>query len=192
MVALPDRPSMTPDAYLAWETLQEERHEYWAGEIVLMSGGSKNHNRVSGNAFKILDQLLRDRNCEVFISDIKVQILRNRYYFYPDVVVSCDERDDQDDQLVRYPCLIIEVLSPSTESVDRGRKFNAYRRIETLQDYILINPNQPIVEVFSRGMTGEWILREYGLEDTIELASIGGAVTVKDFYDRITLEERAI
>jgi Uma2 family endonuclease len=189
MVALPIYPTMTADAYFAWEALQEDRYEYWDGEVVLMSGGTKKHNRVSFNASKTLDQLVRDRGCDVFISDVKVQVRRNRRYFYPDVVVTCDDRDKNNTQLVHYPCLIIEVLSPSTEQVDRGRKFNAYRRIETLQDYILISPEQPIVEVFSRGMTGEWILRDYGLDDTIELTSINCTIAVKDLYDRITFEE---
>jgi Uma2 family endonuclease len=188
MVALPDRILMSAEDYLAWEQMQQERHEYWDGEVLAMTGGTKRHNRVSSNCFKVLDNLLAERNCEVYISDVKVQVEANRKYFYPDVVVTCDKRD-RDAQLVQYPCLIVEVLSPSTEAVDRGAKFKAYRQFTTLQDYVLIQPDQPIVEVFTRKEAGQWVLVEYGLEDVIELASVGGRVAVKELYDRVTFEE---
>jgi Uma2 family endonuclease len=168
MTALPDRLLMSPEEYLAWEETQQERHEYWDGEVIAMVGGT-------------------NRDCEVYTSDIKTQIRGNLKYFYPDVVVSCDPRD-RDDQLVQYPCLIIEVLSPSTESVDRGAKFTYYRKFETLQDYILIQPEQPIVEVFSRNEAGKWVLSDYGLEDVIPLQSLNASIAVKDLYDRITFE----
>lgn len=187
MVALPDRILMSADEYLAWEAGQQERHEYWDGEVVAMSGGTKKHNRVSGNAFKLLDGILADRDCEVYITDIKVQVEANRKYFYPDVVVTCDERD-RDAQLVQYPCLIVEVLSPSTEAVDRGKKFTYYRRFTTLREYLLIQPEQPIVEVFARNEIGKWVLTEYGMEDVIDLESIGCSIAVKDLYDRVKFE----
>jgi Uma2 family endonuclease len=187
MVALPDRILMTADEYFAWELTQEERHEFWDGEIVCMSGGTKKHNRVSGNAFKLLDGVLAGRDCEVYISDVKVQVQANRKYFYPDVVVTCDARD-QDTQLVQYPCLIVEVLSPSTESVDRGTKFTYYRRFTALREYILIQPEQSIVEVFSRNQADKWELAEYGIDDVIQLESIGCAIAVKDLYDRVSLK----
>jgi Uma2 family endonuclease len=187
MVALPDRILMSAEEYLAWELTQDERHEYWDGEVVAMSGGTKKHNRVSGNAFKLLDGILADRDCEVYISDVKVQVQANRKYFYPDVVVTCDERD-QDTQLVYYPCLIVEVLSPSTEAVDRGKKFTHYRRFTTLREYILIQPEQPIVEVFAKNPAGKWELAEYGMDDVIHLESIGCAIAVKDLYDRVKFE----
>jgi Uma2 family endonuclease len=187
MVALPDRILMTADEYLAWEAGQQERHEYWDGEVVAMAGGTKKHNRVSFNSSKVLDAALTDRDCEVYITDVKVQVQANRKYFYPDVVVTCDERD-QDTQLVHYPCLIVEVLSPSTEAVDRGAKFTYYRRFTTLHEYILIQPTQPIVEVFAKNAAGKWELAEYGLNDVIQLESIGCPIAVKDLYDRVKFE----
>jgi Uma2 family endonuclease len=187
MVALPDRILMSADAYLAWEATQQERHEYWDGEVVAMSGGTKKHNRVSTNAFKVLDRSVADGACEVYINDIKVQVQANRKYFYPDVVVTCDERD-RDKHLVLYPCLIVEVLSPSTEAVDRGKKFTHYRRFTALREYILIQPEQPIVEVFSRNAAGKWELAEYGIDDVIHLESIGCPIAVKDLYDRVTFD----
>jgi Uma2 family endonuclease len=187
MVAVPDRLLMRADEYLAWEATQQERHEYWDGEVVSMAGGTKKHNRVSFNSSKVLDAALTGRDCEVYITDVKVQVQANRKYFYPDVVVTCDERD-QDTQLVQYPCLIVEVLSPSTEAVDRGAKFTYYRRFTTLREYILIQPEQPIVEVFSRNEAGRWELAEYGIEDMIDLVSLGCSIAVKDLYDRITFD----
>jgi Uma2 family endonuclease len=188
MVAVPDRLLMRADEYLAWEATQQERHEYWDGEVVSMAGGTKKHNRVSFNSSKVLDAALTGRDCEVYITDVKVQVQANRKYFYPDVVVTCDERD-QDTQLVQYPCLIVEVLSPSTEAVDRGAKFTYYRRFTTLREYILIQPEQPIVEVFSRNEAGRWELAEYGIDDVIDLVSLGCPIAVKDLYDRVTFDQ---
>jgi Uma2 family endonuclease len=187
MVALPDRILMTADEYLAWEAGQQERHEYWDGEVVAMAGGTKKHNRVAINWVQRLNAAIGDRDCEVYINDVKVQVQANRKYFYPDVVVTCDERD-QDTQLVHYPCLIVEVLSPSTEAVDRGAKFTYYRRFTTLREYILIQPEQPIVEVFSRNAADKWELAEYGIDDAIHLESIGCSIVVKDLYDRVKFE----
>jgi Uma2 family endonuclease len=178
MVAWPERVLMSAEDYLAWESTQQERHEFWDGEVVLMAGGSKKHNRVCGNCFKLLDGLLANSDCEVYITDVKVQI-SPRKYFYPDVVVTCDERE-RDAQMVQYPCLIIEVLSPSTEAADRGAKFTEYRRFTTLQEYVLIQPDQPMVEVFSRNTAGKWVLTEYGITDVIDLASLGCQIPVVD------------
>jgi len=156
MVALPDRLLMTYEEYLAWESTQEMRHEFCDGEVIAMAGGSRNHNRVSLNFSKILDNALADRSCEVYIADVKVQVLPRRKYFYPDVVVTCDERDRHDAQVVSFPCLIIEVISPSTEGFDRGFKFSQYRSFDTLQEYVLVQVEQSIVEVFQRNDQGQW------------------------------------
>jgi Uma2 family endonuclease len=187
MVALSDRILMSSDEYLAWEAGQQERHEYWDGEVVAMSGGTKKHNRVAINWVQQLNAAIGDRDCEVYINDVKVQVQANRKYFYPDVVVTCDT-GDQDTQLVHYPCLIVEVLSPSTEAVDRGKKFTHYRRFTTLREYILIQPEQPIVEVFAKNIAGKWELAEYGMDDVIQLESIGCSIAVKDLYDRVKFE----
>jgi len=189
MVALPDRLLMTYEEYLAWESTQEMRHEFCDGEVIAMAGGSRNHNRVSGNAFKILDEALADRPCEVYIADVKVQVNPKRKYFYPDVVVTCDERDRNDSQVVSFPCLIIEVLSLSTEAYDRGFKFSQYRNFETLQEYVLVQVEQPIVEVFQRNEQGQWVFFEYGLGDLLLLKSVNVEITVSDLYQQIQFDE---
>ena len=190
MVALPDRLFMTAAEYLAWEPTQEGRHEYWDGAVVAMSGGTRNHNRVSGNFFKLLDDTLLDRPCDVYIADVKVQVEPGRKYFYPDVVVTCDERDD-DAQFIQFPCLIIEVLSPSTEAIDRGVKFARYRQFSALQEYVLVQASQPGVEVFRRNDKGQWVLSEYSLEDCLPLESIGANIQVAELYRQVQFDRDA-
>ncbi|MEH1851965.1 MAG: Uma2 family endonuclease [Nostoc sp.] len=184
MVALPDRILMSGEEYLVWEATQEQRYEYWDGEVVAMSGGTRNHNRISANFFKLLDDALanvyyalRLRTCEVYIVDVKVQVEPGQKYFYPDVVVTCDERDTAP-QLVQFPCLIIEVLSPSTEAADRGKKFAKYRQSPTLQEYALVQVAQPVVEVFRRNEQGKWVLSEYNLGDILRLESVDVEIAI--------------
>jgi Uma2 family endonuclease len=187
MVATPDRILMTAEEYLAWEPTQEGRHEYWDGEVVAMSGGTRNHNRVSGNFFNLLDTALADRPCDVYIVDVKVQIKPGRKYFYPDVVVTCDQRD-RDAQIVQFPCLIVEVLSPSTEAIDRGAKFAKYRQLSTLQEYILVQVEQPGVEVFRRNERDQWVLSEYAVGDRLYLESVGVDLAIADLYRQVQFE----
>jgi Uma2 family endonuclease len=188
MVALPDRLLMSYEEYLAWESTQEMRHEYWDGEVVAMAGGTRKHNRVAINFLSILDNALADHPCEVYIADVKVQIQARRKYFYPDVVVTCDERDRNEALVVTFPCLIIEVLSPSTEGFDRGFKFLHYRKFETLQEYVLVQVDQPIVEVFQRNDQGQWVLFEYGIGDRILFKSVNIEITVSDLYRQIQFD----
>ena len=187
MVALPDRLFMSAAEYLDWEPTQEDRYEYWDGEVVAMSGGTRNHNRISGNWFKLLDDALLNRDCDVYIADVKVQVEPGRKYFYPDVVVTCDKSDD-DAQIVQSPCLIIEVLSPSTEAIDRGAKFARYRQFSSLQEYVLVQVDRPKVEVFRRNEHNQWVLSEYDLEDFLLLESIGVEIAIADLYRQVQFE----
>jgi Uma2 family endonuclease len=187
MVALPDRLFMSAAEYLDWEPTQEERYEYWDGEVVAMSGGTRNHNRISGNWFKLLDDALLNRDCDVYIADVKVQVEPGRKYFYPDVVVTCDKGDD-DAQIVQFPCLIIEVLSPSTEAIDRGAKFARYRQFTSLQEYVLVQADRPKVEVFRRNDLNQWVLSEYDLDDRLLLESIGVEIAIADLYRQVQFE----
>ncbi|WP_293360705.1 MULTISPECIES: Uma2 family endonuclease [unclassified Microcoleus] len=184
MVALPDRLSMSASEYLAWEPTQEERYEYWDGEVVAMSGGTRNHNRITFNFSKLLDDALVDRPWEIYMADVKVQVEPGRKYFYPDVVVTCDDRDN-DPQLVQFPSLIVEVLSPSTEAVDRGTKFAKYRQFSTLQEYVLVQVEQPGLEMFRRNQQGQWVLSEYNLGDSLTLESVGVKIAIGDLYRQI-------
>lgn len=187
MVALSDRILMTAEEYLDWESTQAERHEFWDGEVFAMTGGTRNHNRVSGNFFKLLDIALDDRPCDVYIVDIKIQVEKGQKYFYPDVVVTCDERED-DPQIIQFPCAIIEVLSPSTEAIDRGIKFAYYRKFTTLQEYVLVQVDRPVVEVFRRNDQGQWVLSEYALNDRLKLESVGVEIAISDLYRQVQFE----
>jgi Uma2 family endonuclease len=190
MVALPDRLLMSAEEYLNWESTQEQRYEYWDGEVVAMSGGTRNHNRVSLNFSKLLDDALADGPCEVYIFDVKVEVEPGQKYFYPDVVVTCDQRDI-DPQWVKFPCLIIEVLSPSTEAADRGKKFAKYRQSPTLQEYVLVQVTQPGVEVFRRNDQSKWVLSEYNLGDKLRLESVDVEIAIADLYRQVQFEPEA-
>ncbi|WP_375473101.1 Uma2 family endonuclease [uncultured Nostoc sp.] len=190
MIALPDRILMNAEEYLVWEPTQEERYEYWDGEVVMMSGATRNHNRISLNFSKLLDDALADSTCEVYIVDVKVQVEPGQKYFYPDVVVTCDPRD-RDPQLVQFPCLIIEVLSPSTEAADRGKKFAKYRQSPTLQEYVLVQVAQPIVEVFRRNEQGKWVLSEYNLDEILRLESVDVEIAIAHLYRQVQFETEA-
>jgi len=183
MVALPDRTLMSPEEYLAWESTQEERYEYWDGKIVAISGATRNHNRVCINFFKLLDDRL-NLPYEIYILAVKLRVEGGRNYFYPDVMVTCDDRDN-DPQLVQFPCLIIEVLSPSTEAVDRGIKFAKYRQFSTLQEYVLVQVEQPGVEMFRRNQQGQWVLSEYNLGDSLQLESVNVEIAIADLYRQV-------
>lgn len=187
MVAVVDRSWMSPEEYLIWEATQEERYEYWDGEVVAMSGSTRNHNRISLNVSKLLDTALADRPCDVYIVDVKVLVESGKKYFYPDVVVTGNDRPG-DDRFVEFPCLIIEVLSPSTEAIDRGTKFAQYRKLATLQEYILVQVDRPGVEVFRRNEEGKWVLSEYELGDRLLLESVGVEMAIADIYRQVQFD----
>jgi Uma2 family endonuclease len=187
MIAIRDNIFISAEEYLIWEPTQEQRYEYWDGQVVAMSGGTRNHNRVSANFFKLLDDFLAGGLCEPYIVDVKVMVEPGRKYYYPDVVVTCDDRD-QNPQLIQFPCLIIEVLSPATEAVDRGRKFVAYRQFPTLKEYVLVQVEQPGVEVFRRNEQGKWVLSDYTWGDTLLLESVNLEIVIADLYRQIQFE----
>ena len=187
MVALQDKFLMTVEEYFEWEETQDERHGYWDGEVVAMAGTTKNHHRVARNFSNRLNAAFGDGPCEVFTADIRVRVEPRRKYFYPDVVVSCDDRED-DDLYVKFPCLIIEVLSSSTEAIDRGIKFAKYRKLLSLKEYVLVQVSQPGVEVYQRSDRGQWIYSTYGLNDRFLLDSVGVEVTVADLYHQVKFE----
>ncbi len=187
MVALSDRILMTAAEYLVWEPQQEGRYEYWDGEAIAMSGGTRNHNRVCLNFVKCLDNCLKNLLYEVYILDVKVQVEPGKKYFYPDVVVTGD-RGDRDPQLIQFPCLIIEVLSPSTEAIDRGTKFTKYRQFPSLQEYVLVQVEQPGVEVFRRHQEGQWVFSDYSLSDRLLLASVDLEIAIADLYRQVQFE----
>ena len=164
MIANPDRFLMSPEAYLVWEEQQLLKHEYLDGEVHAMTGGTLPHNDIALNLYSVLRPHLQAKGCRINVADVKVEV-SNTAYFYPDLVVSCDDRDRQALKLIRYPTLIIEVLSPSTAGFDRGDKFKSYRRLKTLQEYVLVDAEKMGVEGYRRNDRGKWELTAYPADE---------------------------
>lgn len=161
MIAQVQPSSMTPEEYLAWEAEQPEKHEYLNGEVYSMAGGTLPHNDIAVNLTSALRGFLRGKGCKVRMSDAKVQVADQGPYFYPDLVVTCDDRDRRAIDAIYYPKLIIEVLSPSTAGFDRGDKFKYYRRLSTLEEYVLIDAEKVGVDCYRKTSTGKWELTAY-------------------------------
>ncbi len=159
-------------AYLAWEAEQTERNEYVAGEVFAMVGVRQAHNVASGNLYTLLRQALKGSPCRVFIESVKTRVEAADCFFYPDVVVSCDARDRATPDFLSHPVLVVEVLSDSTAAFDRGNKFAAYRKLVSLQEYVLVDVLARRVEVFRRNAEQHWVLYEFNEGETVEFASL--------------------
>jgi len=179
----------SPDEYLRHERLSPTKHEYRNGEVVAMAGASITHNRLVFNCAASLGPQLRGTACSGFNSDLRVRAPGARSYCYPDMVIVCGEEEFYDDKFdtLLHPVAIIEVLSPSTESHDRGDKFAAFRTIESLRDYILISQDLMRVEHFARTDDNAWILRAYEKpEDSFVLTGAPVTLRVADVYERVS------
>ena len=191
MSALPQYTGWTVEEYLDYERQADERHEFVAGKVYAMAGASERHNQItSALHFTLYGQLI-ERPCEVFQSDMRVQAAE-AVFFYPDLVMVCGEVQytDAARDLLLNPTVVIEVLSPSTEDYDRGRKFKRYRGIASLQDYLLVAQSQPQVEHYARQGTDTWRLTDYTRpDDTLQLPSIGCTLRLSDVYRKVRFED---
>ena len=149
-----------------------------------MTGGTIPHNLVALNLASALKTHLRGTGCLVFMSDVKVQVSENGPYYYPDVMVSCDPRDRNATALIQYPCLIVEVLSPSTD-YDRKDKFARYRQIPTLQEYVLIDAEQIGVDRYRRLSSRRWDLQTYLAGETLDLTSVDWQDAIELLYEDV-------
>jgi len=186
--ATPTPLRLTPQDYFAWEAQQPLRHEYFDGEVFAVTGGSIPHADIALNFATILRERLWGR-CKVRNSDAKVGITEKGPFIYPDVSVSCDERDRTAQKFSRYPCVIIEVVSPSTEAYDRSGKFALYRRLKTLREYVLVGSETRTVDVFRRNPSGEWTFIPYSDNDTVELTSVELSIPIDAIYEDVILEQ---
>ena len=171
--------------YLAWEELQEEKHEYVNGEVFAMGGARREHVHVAGNVFATLKQHLRGTSCRPYMSDMKLHIETIDTFFYPDIIVSCNKNDHQAEQFLLSPRLIIEVLSDSTEAYDRGNKFAAYRQIASLNEYVLVNIKTRTVEYFRRTADNDWLLHVYANDDVCNFMSLDVSVKMSVIFEDI-------
>ncbi len=179
---------LTVEEYLKAEESSEIRYEYLGGQVFAMSGGSKEHNLITLNIASRLRSHVRGGSCSVFMSDMKVKLeLANKgksIFYYPDVLVSCDS-EDQDRFFLNYPCLIIEVLSPSTETTDKREKLVNYRTLKSLQEYVLVSQDKVKVEVYRKDAQENWSLIILGKDDELHLDSIGATLTMTEVYEDV-------
>lgn len=188
MIASPQSQKMTAQEYLEWETRQELRHEYCDGQVFAMTGGTKGHNRAALNLYGALVDCVDAEGCEINVSDVKVEVREGLSYRYPDLIVSCDEQDKQESAFYRFPKLIVEVLSPSTKTIDREDKFQEYIQIPTLEEYVLISSQRMQVECYRRGEGRMWRYLPYKAGEKVCIASMGVEVPIEQLYRNVRLE----
>lgn len=176
---------MTYEEYVPFERNAESKHEFVNGHVYAMSGGSPEHARLASAIITQLGLKLRGVSCVAFTSDLRVRIQATGRSTYPDVTVVCGklERDAVDEDAVTNPCVIVEVLSPSTESSDRGDKWAHYQRVDSLREYVLVSQSTPRIEVYSRDEAQSgWLYRQYGVGEAVQLRSLELSVDVDAIY----------
>ncbi len=186
---------LTPEEYLEIERRAEYKSEYFQGEMFAMAGASLVHNILVSHLVRDLGQQLRRGPCQVLPSDMRVHVSAAGLYTYPDVSVVCGppQLADEHSDILLNPSFIAEVLSPSTEGYDRGRKFEQYRAIASLAEYLLVAQDRVHVELFTRQADGRWVLSEAsGLEATLELPSIGCRLSLADLYEKVDLTATSV
>jgi Uma2 family endonuclease len=193
MVALKDNvPRFTPEEYFAWDEGQKYRHEYIDGKVRSMTCSDINHAQLGANFAILLKNHLVDSGYKVHNSQARIKIHGLNDYVYPDVSVTCDERDKTTPQYITYPCLIIEVLSPSTEAYDRGNKFRMYRRNSNLKDYVLVDSKQMAIDLYRKDESGNWYIVNYEAGESIELKSINLTCSIEQIYEDIIFVQEEI
>jgi Uma2 family endonuclease len=192
MTVATEKQIYTPEEYLKLEVESTDKHEYCDGEIVLMTGGTTNHNKLAGKFYARILLALEDQGCEVYVGDVRLWIPRYREYTYPDVMVVQGQPIYQlpGTTTITNPSLIVEVLSKSTKARDRGDKFRYYRSIPEFKEYIIIDQYSILVEHFVKTVDGKWILTEYETQESIlKLASVQFEITLQELYKRVNFSE---
>jgi len=192
-MALPhDSMAMTEAEYLAYERSSDIKHEYIDGEVFAMTGASRAHNLISVNLITSMRTQLRGRPCQVYPSDMRVKAEGFRQYTYPDLSVVRGEAkftDDEPESLLN-PTLIVEILSPTTERYDRGKKFQIYRKLASLEEYMLIAQESPRIERYHLQDDGTWTFTDVeGLDATMELPSVGCTLVLEEIYDLVVFQD---
>jgi Uma2 family endonuclease len=182
------RPFLTPEQYLEIERQAEHKSEYWQGEMFAMPGAAEPHNLIVPNIMVQIHPQLRSRDCRLYSNDMRVRVSATGLYTYPDIVVvrGVPQFLDGGRDTLLNPTLIVEVLSPSTEAYDRGRKFEHYQSIDSLQQYLLVASERVHADLFTRQAGGQWLLTAAaGIDDAIDLESIGCRIALRDTYERL-------
>ena len=190
------KPFLTVEEFLANEEKAEFRSEYYAGETFAMAGGSENHSLIKAQVVRIIGNHLDGGPCRIYDSDMMLRVVATGLFTYPDASAVCGpsqvEGGPNHDRVLLNPSLVVEVLSPSTEAYDRGRKFEHYRTIPSLKQYVLLASERVHADVFTRGADDLWILSSASNpDDVIRLTAIDGAIRVGDLYKTTDLLEPA-
>jgi Uma2 family endonuclease len=181
--------TFTPAEYLAMEVVADYKSEYFNGEIFAMSGGTPDHSSIAVNLTSELNRLLAPRPCRVFNSDMRLHIERSGLYTYPDVMVICGKIElvKRRNDTVTNPVLIVEVLSESTRDYDRGMKFNLYRQIPTLQEYVVVESENPRVECYRRSADDQWVVEMFDDPDAIvRFTSVDCEIPLHEIYRKVS------
>jgi Uma2 family endonuclease len=186
-----ERKDFTLQEYLQLEEKSDLKNEYINGRIIPMAGGTVNHNRIAGNFYAVLNFALKQEDNEVFNSDMRLWIPKQRIYTYPDITIIIGEPEffDNRQDTITNPKIIIEVLSKSTENYDREGKFKAYRTIPSFEEYLLVEQNKISIEHYSKTANKRWSLQEYDEEDElINLVSIPLEIRLQDLYNKVKFD----
>ena len=180
------QPDLTYEEYLTYEQASPTKHEFMNGQAFAMAGASEDHNVIASNLVACIRPRLRGSSCRVFSSDMKLTIASaNNATYYPDVMVVCD-RSDNDPYIKQKPCLLVEVLSPSTVLLDRREKLVNYQKLESLQEYVLVSQSEVKVDLYRRDSDG-WLVQSLGVGDSLDLRSIDLAIGLSDIYEDVRL-----
>jgi Uma2 family endonuclease len=189
MIAIGADYCMSPEEYLEFEHNSDIKHEYIDGEVYAMAGTTKAHNTISLNLAILLREKLKNSDCQTFMADIKVNVSNQKRFFYPDIVVTCDDNDDVNAYDVKFPKIIVEVLSESTEKFDRGKKFQYYRTIPSLQEYILVSSQEYLIECFRRTKNDLWTLQTYeGLNAILRIENLAIDAPLSEIYATLSFD----
>lgn len=183
-----ENPRYTPEQYLEWERAAPVKSEYFDGQIFAMAGASEEHVLIVTNLVRELSTQFKGKPCRTYSNDMRVKVSESGLYTYPDVVVVCGERQFSDavQDTLENPTVIFEVLSPTTEAYDRGAKFAQFRRLPSLQEYVLVSQTEFLVEQFVRQSDGNWLLIESaGEAASVSLPTLSVTLPLSEIYDRV-------
>lgn len=182
MVLPQPKTPFSADDFLAWDATQTDRHEFVDGEVFAMAGGEDRHASVSLAVASSLRSHLKGSRCRVYMNDVKLQVAAANAFFYPDVFVTCSERDAANRLVKQEPLLVVEVLSPSTAAYDRGDKFASYRLCPTLAEYAVIDIDRRAVDLFRKNTEGLWVLHPLVGNATLTLTSVDHALALGELF----------
>ena len=191
-MALQPKTRFTPEEYLEMERKAAYKSEYHDGEIFAMAGASESHISIVANLMYLLVGQFKGRDCKAYSNDMKVRVTATGLFTYPDVVILCGEArfDDQQRDVLMNPGVIIEVLSDSTEAYDRGKKFDHYRSIESLSDYLLVAQDRPEIDKFVRQPNQQWLYSpNKGIDSRVEIASVNCVLSLAEVYDKVDVKK---